>query len=711
MENKSWDGQLILTIVSAKNLNNKDWVGLSDPYCLFQVSSIQGELFNGRTRTVIDNLNPVWKTTFSKQITGSGPITLKFNVMDEDDVGSDDFLGMYTYQFIPAEQFQLPLTFKLVSKSGKPHPGELDILLTWIEQSKIEKRKRNKETNYVFPGGQQAEVLLGPVLLYHGSTQNLYHIDILAVFKGNGGDTPLLTINTPPVDGVKASLVLIQGSRSLWRYRFAIARFPARHRVCYTFNGGTYKFEVPGLEEPIRCLFMSCNGFHDPEERKKLTSPEFEMWDHIVRKHKKLSANGIGGYHLILQGGDQVYADEVFHLPFLEGKTSGDESVEFMIPPENFVEEVEKFYMDLYIRSWSGPHIKDGLASIPSVMMWDDHDIFDGWGSYSDNLSNSPVYQILWKTAEKYYCAFQLGSTLEEILEKKLPSSLKGDHFGKSQMFKVNRLGIACLDLRTERSLHRVCSEGTYIAFHQWLQDNGDIDHLYLVLSIPIVYNDFSLLEKAIEETGLGKELEDDLKDHWRTEIHQKERVRFLKSLVDAAEKLQVRITILSGDVHVGCAGVLFDQKKVSNGNASIINCLVSSAVVNVPPPPSVINLLELTGGKVEIVENSDQYQLIASLYRFMSRSDQRRYIPNRNYLELLGDNHKGVRCSWYCDGDLDNPYELYINRCRQGPGLYDLALLSAEEVNFVVKFLGGFIGLTLRPILDSWLSNQENYY
>jgi len=278
-------------------------------------------------------------------------------------------------------------------------------------------------------------------------------------------------------------------------------------------------------------------------------------------------------------------------------------------------------------------------------------------------------------------------------------------------MFRINRLGIACLDLRSERSLNRVCSEETYQAFHQWLQENGDIDHLYLVLSIPIVYNDFSLLEKAIAETGLGRELEDDLKDHWRTEIHQKERLRLLKSLVDAAEKLQIRITILSGDVHVGCAGVLFDKRFVATGNASIINCLVSSAVVNAPPPNSVISLLELTGGKVEIVEDSDKYQLIASLYRFMHRPDFRRYIPNRNYLEMLGDNHKGIRCRWYCDGEEDNPYQLYINRCRKGESLYDIPMLAGEEAKFVVQYLGSFIGTTLKPFVESWLTNQVNYY
>jgi len=129
-------------------------------------------------------------------------------------------------------------------------------------------------------------------------------------------------------------------------------------------------------------------------------------------------------------------------------------------------------------------------------------------------------------------------------------------------MYRIDGLGVACLDLRSERKRTRVCSEATYECFKQWLAQNEGIDHLYLVLSIPIVYNDFDVLEKAIDSTGLGKELEDDLKDHWRTFDHREERLNLLKLLLEVAEAGKFRITILSGDVHIGCAGVIYDRKK-----------------------------------------------------------------------------------------------------------------------------------------------------
>lgn len=40
-------------------------------------------------------------------------------------------------------------------------------------------------------------------------------------------------------------------------------------------------------------------------------------------------------------------------------------------------------------------------------MMWDDHDIFDGWGSYPPELQNCPVFSGIFFVARKFYLLFQ----------------------------------------------------------------------------------------------------------------------------------------------------------------------------------------------------------------------------------------------------------------------------------------------------------------
>lgn len=52
--------------------------------------------------------------------------------------------------------------------------------------------------------------------------------------------------------------------------------------------------------------------------------------------------------------------------------------------------------------------------------------MFDGWGSYSENLMHSELYRTIGGFAEKYFCAFQLGATVEEVKNKQLPSALQG---------------------------------------------------------------------------------------------------------------------------------------------------------------------------------------------------------------------------------------------------------------------------------------------
>ncbi len=89
---------------------------------------------------------------------------------------------------------------------------------------------------------------------------------------------------------------------------------------------------------------------------------------------------------------------------------------------------------------------------------WDDHDIIDGYGSYPNHFSRSPVFTGLGAVAFKYYMLFQHQSTVDEKEEQE-PSWLLGSapgpyitelsrslfmHLGRSVAF----LGLDC---RTER--------------------------------------------------------------------------------------------------------------------------------------------------------------------------------------------------------------------------------------------------------------------
>ena len=52
------------------------------------------------------------------------------------------------------------------------------------------------------------------------------------------------------------------------------------------------------------------------------------------------------------------------------------------------------------------------------TMTWDDHDIFDGWGSYPDTLQNCPVFQGCYQAAKRFYLLFQQHTTAERARQE-----------------------------------------------------------------------------------------------------------------------------------------------------------------------------------------------------------------------------------------------------------------------------------------------------
>src|SRR3546814_20346878 len=69
---------------------------------------------------------------------------------------------------------------------------------------------------------------------------------------------------------------------------------------------------------------------------------------------------------------------------------------------DEMIGQLERFYFDLYVSRWSQQAVRPTLASIPSIMMWDDHDLIDGWGSYPDDRQECDVHQqTIWPVAER----------------------------------------------------------------------------------------------------------------------------------------------------------------------------------------------------------------------------------------------------------------------------------------------------------------------
>jgi hypothetical protein len=195
---------------------------------------------------------------------------------------------------------------------------------------------------------------------------------------------------------------------------------------------------------------------------------------------------------------------------------------------------VEKFYFDLYCQRWTQEVPAAVMRQIPSIMMWDDHDIFDGWGSYPADQHNSLIYQGIYKHAREHFRLFQLQAKDDADLGKATLLGQSGFTYG----YKVGDIAILALDMRSERTQDQVMSRQTWDRVYEWLSNtftNSPPDkkklpsreHLFVMSSIPLVYVNTNMLESAFGWFPGQQDLEDDFKDQWLSRTHQGERIRF----------------------------------------------------------------------------------------------------------------------------------------------------------------------------------------
>lgn len=177
------------------------------------------------------------------------------------------------------------------------------------------------------------------------------------------------------------------------------------------------------------------------------------------------------------------------------------------------------------------------MASIPSVMISDDPNFFDGWSSYPFEQHNCEVYQGIFKIAKAYFKLFQL-QTIDS-----LPSATLPDQNVFNQAYRIADMSVMVLDMRSERMPHnpeveqgntlqdQVMSAKRWDTAYKWLDAQQGLSHLLVMSSIPVVHPSMSLLETMLGIIQGQHELEDDLRDHWHYKPCMQERLRLIQHL------------------------------------------------------------------------------------------------------------------------------------------------------------------------------------
>ena len=437
-------------------------------------------------------------------------------------------------------------------------------------------------------------------------------------------------------------------SGQFWRAEFPVDEDTSSRDLAYDIrsNGkriqsasgvSSWTFHVPGSSEKPRISYASCNGFSSAKLIKKTGEPYY-LWKQMCEEHERSPLS------LLIMGGDQLYADEIWESSLTPTIVKWSElSRSKRISCTDVTEipnELNRFYETLYVKRWSNPEMAHMMASVPTVMMWDDHDIFDGWGSYKPDLQGCNIYKEIFQVARRYFDLFQLRSRHNNAL---LNAPAHGS-FG----LRFHDYLILGLDNRSERTRNQVMSSSHWNDVKRWLQSQSSCGGNLLVLSaIPVAYRSFASVEAVFAATSWEEELEDDILDHWSAREHQGERMRLIMNLMDFVCQNDCRTIILSGDVHVGALGLIKDTR-----NDLEIHQVISSGIVH--PPPSALEWLGLRALTSDDKERIGNGQITTEM---ICPFGSDKYIRARNYAVLEEGTDNKVWVNWICEGDMKPEY------------------------------------------------------
>ncbi|KAI9256720.1 hypothetical protein BY458DRAFT_519383 [Sporodiniella umbellata] len=541
--------------------------------------------------------------------------------------------------------------------------------------------------SHAHPAG---EVICGPLLRYIGInyTTQEWQGSILVVSTDPEAppvDIQLVEPATQAQRGFKPSAQKLDTFEKyhFWRYDVRLPMTENDQRATYSTSlqhwaSPQFEFHLPSFYRSMRFMFYSCNGFSDiPQEIKdKFGEKEAPLWQDVLDRHQVMP------FHVLLGGGDQLYQDrlikEDFMKPWVEEKMPAKRLA--MQLSQEMKDGFEHFFFWNYCKNFGfkeNPIVAKAFATIPSMNMWDDHDIIDGYGSYPNDMQRAECFQVLFANACRFYYLFQQHTTVELAPQHGM---IRGTVATCNHIISTlgPDIGFVSLDCRGERTKIEVCKQSTYDTVFKSLHTMmpSTVKHLMILTGVPLIYPRLTLFENIMDgaagfnlatlagKTGalgdvisgqLNKwngdpELLDDMNDHWTAGTHVEERKRFIERLQQYAREKSIRISFLGGDVHCCGAGKLYskDMKEKEEGDPYFMVQIISSAIVNVPPPQALLTILNQNSSFISFNENTEErmYNLFKSSPNGNTRQNKK-LMGMRNYCAGYYDENTGKLNFW----------------------------------------------------------------
>jgi hypothetical protein len=262
----------------------------------------------------------------------------------------------------------------------------------------------------------------------------------------------------------------------------------------------------------LRISFGSCRCAYPNEPPWTLTKDE----DPEGRGHDALRALALRMRdqepdewpHLLLMLGDQVYADEV--APATEEFIRARRDVD--VPPGLQISDFEE-YCRLYRDAWCEPAVRWLLSTVPTAMIFDDHDVIDDWNTSRDWVAQMRATgwwdERIVGAFMSYWCYQHLGNLSPEDREDddcyRAVRAAEGDAGAILRDFSfradrevagarwsyrrdIGRTRIVMMDTRAGRVLEpggrAMVDAEEWACIEEWTR--GDFDHLLMGTSLPV---------------------------------------------------------------------------------------------------------------------------------------------------------------------------------------------------------------------------------
>jgi PhoD-like phosphatase len=429
-------------------------------------------------------------------------------------------------------------------------------------------------------------LLLGPALRHVSDTTALIWVQ-----TENACTVEVLgcSARTFEVQGYHFALVLVTGLTpdSVTEYQVSVDGTTVWPQADSEFTPSVIRTRGPERAHRVRAIFGSCR-YPKTEVKKVEAKLKTDALDSYAQRMPGLPIDRWPDALILL--GDQLYADElppdeVRRVAGRRRNRHGDR------PPDEVVSFAE--YERLYRHSWGDPEIRWLMSTVPTAMIFDDHDIRDDWNTSAPwrremadkdwwhdriraGLASYWVYQHLGNLSpdeladnDDYQRLLDIeGDTwphLAELAERadREVDCNKGIRF--SYRWDLGRTRLIMIDSRNGRILES--GERMMIGDNEfrWVESKAEenpetLDHLMLATSVPWLMppaiGDLETLnEQAANRTGWHGRLGERLRqagdfEHWPA--FYKSFVRLGEMITRVANQADgpATISVLSGDVH-----------------------------------------------------------------------------------------------------------------------------------------------------------------